>query len=242
MKGLIIAAGQGSRLAHISAVKPLIELGNSSILEHVIRLAKKSGIIELIVVTGYKAEEIEAFLSDLSERIKLKIDTVYNDESEGENGLSVLRAKDYFDDKFVLLMADHIFDATILENLLKFPVKDDEVILAIDSNIENNPLVDPDEATRVRKEKDRIIAIGKNLDDYNAFDTGIFLCSPAIFFALEESMEMGDYTLSGVIRILAKIHKAKAMDIGHRLWIDIDDEATLKKAHQIVDRLSNIKR
>jgi choline kinase len=237
MKGLIIAAGQGSRLAHISDVKPLIEVAGTPILEHVVRLAQQGGITELVVVTGYKAKEIEAFLSDLSVKIMLKIETVSNHQWERENGLSVLRAKDYFDDRFILLMADHIFDRAILENLIKFPLNSDEVVLAIDSNIESNPYVDPDEATRVKKDKGRIIAIGKNLTDYNAFDTGLFLCSPAIFSALEESMEIGDYTLSGGIRTLAKNHKAKVMDIGRRLWIDIDDEATLKKSHHILDKI-----
>ncbi|MFC2166136.1 nucleotidyltransferase, partial [Acidobacteriota bacterium] len=157
-----------------------------------------------------------------------------NEEWEKENGLSVLKAKNYFKGEFFLLMADHIFDVSIIERLRKFPLNDDEVVLAIDSHIENHPLVDLEDVTRVQREDGRIVNIGKNLEDYSAFDTGIFRCTPAIFSALEQSTAMGDSTLSGGIRALAKKRKAKVMDIGDSFWIDIDDEPALKKACEIL--------
>jgi hypothetical protein len=48
------------------------------------------------------------------------------------------------------------------------------------------------------------VDIGKEIDDYNGFDCGIFLLSPLIFDSLEESIRNGNETLSGGIRILYK--------------------------------------
>lgn len=235
MRGLIIAAGRGKRLSNISDLKPLVILGKTPLLEHILLLANKAGINAFVVVTGYKAEEIRDFLDEISGKRNLIIDVIHNEEWEKENGLSVLKAKGHFKGKFVLLMSDHIFDASIIEKLKKFPLNDDEVVLAIDCNIENNLFVDIEEATKVKKETDKIINIGKNLKEYNALDTGIFLCTPAIFPALEQSMKMGDSTLSGGIRTLANKRKARVMNIGNRLWIDVDDEKALKKASQVIE-------
>ncbi len=235
MRGLIIAAGRGNRLSHISDLKPLAPLDEKPLIEHILLLANKAGVNDFVVVTGYKARKIKAFLDELTEKRNLKINTIYNEEWKKENGLSVLKAKGHFKGNFVLLMSDHIFDPFILKELMKFPLIDNEVVLAIDCKIRNNPLVNLEEATKVKREKDKILDIGKDLREYNAIDTGIFLCTPAIFSALEQSTKMGDSTLSGGIRTLAHNRKARVMDIGNRLWIDVDDENTLKKACQIIE-------
>jgi choline kinase len=131
-------------------------------------------------------------------------------------------------------MADHIYDEAIALKLRAVPPQDDEVILAVDTRIKNNPFVDLDDVTKVKTIEGKIVAIGKNIADYNAFDTGIFLCSPAIFHGLEESTKKGDYSLSGGIRILAAAGKARVMDIGDCFWCDIDEENSLRKAEKIL--------
>jgi choline kinase len=237
LRGLVIAAGRGKRLSHISDLKPLVMVGNTPLLERILLQASKSGIDDFVVVTGYRASEMKEFLEKLSVRRNLKIDTVYNDDWQKENGLSVLKAKEHFEGQFVLMMSDHIFDASIIEKINEFPLNENEIVLAVDCNIDKNSLIDLEDVTRVKKEYDRIIDIGKNLKDYNAFDTGIFRCSPAIFSALEKSIECGDSTLSGGIRTLAIERKARVMDIGDSFWIDVDDENALQKACRLCEEV-----
>ncbi len=233
MKGLIIAAGRGKRMSHFSDLKPLVHLNGKPLLEHIVLSANKAGITDFVVVTGYKSQEIETFIVQVTERNNLKINITHNEEWDKENGLSVLKAKGHFKGKFCLLMADHIFDASILKGLMKFPLREGEVVLAIDCKITNNPMVNLEDATKVKRERDKIINIGKTLKDFNAIDTGVFLCTSAIFSALEQSIEGGDSTLSGGIQVLADNRKARVMGIGDRLWIDVDDENDLQKASQI---------
>ena len=40
--------------------------------------------------------------------------------------------------------------------------------------------------------------------DFNAIDTGVFLCTPVIFDALEESQARGDDSISGAMNVLAR--------------------------------------
>jgi len=128
-------------------------------------------------------------------------------------------------------MSDHLFDPVIIRSLQTQTLNDGEVLLAVDTN-KNNPLIDIDDVTKVHIKDGDILNIGKTIDDFNAFDTGIFLCTPAIFEALERACEIhNDTTLSAAIRVLAEKDKAKAVQT-QEFWIDVDDE----KAHQKAEK------
>ncbi len=234
MRCLIIAAGRGSRLSPISDSKPLSPLLGTAIIERVILTASRCGVDEFYVVTGYKGEKVRLFLDGLRKRENLNIIHIINDEWERGNGVSVLKAREYLRGPFLLLMGDHLFDEEIIKNLISSEIREGEVILAIDSKITSNKYVDPQDVTKVLLDEERqIIDIGKGLNRYNAYDTGIFLCTPAIFDAIEESIkETGDESLSGGIRILSRKKKVKTLDIGDAFWIDIDDRKAFKKAEQ----------
>lgn len=236
MKCVILASGQGTRLLKKGDSKPLIPLIGIPLIERVILTAQRSGISDFFVVTGYNGEKVRDFLDELKQRKNISITHLINDEWEKENGISVLKAKPFMDEKFILLMCDHIFNESILITLQKEIITDDEVLLAVDVNTENNKFVDIEDVTRVRIEGNRIVDIGKNIDSYNAFDTGIFLCSPAIFTAIEKSTHAGDSSLSGGMRRLAERGKARRYAIRESYWIDVDDEKALKKAERLLYR------
>ncbi|RMF86047.1 MAG: hypothetical protein D6736_15975 [Nitrospinota bacterium] len=235
MQCLIIAAGQGKRLAARGDSKPLVALLGLSLIERVILSAQESGLHDFYVVTGYNSEKVEAFLEKLGRERGLKITTIVNEEWDRENGLSVLKAKPLLTGNFVLLMVDHLFDPAILQQLQQQPLQEDEVILAVDERVQDNPFVDMADVTKVYIQQDRIRDIGKHIPLYNAYDTGIFLCSPAIFSALETSMATrNDSSLSGGIKVLAEKGCVKPFPIGQRFWIDLDDEAALHKAETVL--------
>jgi 1L-myo-inositol 1-phosphate cytidylyltransferase len=230
---LIIAAGKGSRLVDHGEPKPLVSLGGATLIERVMCTVAAAGLRRFFIVTGYLAGEIERFVPASPLLAGLETSFVRNDDWELANGLSVACAAPHLGRRFVLLMSDHLFDAEILSRLLAEPIGDDEVILAVDSRVLNHPTADIDDVTKVRVEGAAIREIGKTLAVYNAFDTGIFLCTPALFPALEESFRGGDYSLSGGIRILASRGKARAFDIGDSLWIDVDDSPAYARAEAL---------
>ena len=71
--------------------------------------------------------------------------------------------------------------------------------------------------------------------DFNAVDTGAFLCTPIMFAALEESQARGDDSISGAMNVLARWRKAFVFDIGDRLWVDVDDPAAFDKAEHLLE-------
>jgi choline kinase len=233
VKCLIIAAGRGRRLAGRAESKPLLEIAGRALIDRVVGAGVQAGIRDFVVVTGYAGDLVERHLDALSRSEGLVIESVRNDEWEKENGLSVYKARALLGDRFILSMSDHLFDPGILRDLARQPVADDETILAVDFNVRGNEYIDLDDVTRVRVEEGRIAAIGKGIGDFNAYDTGLFLGTPALFRALGESQERGDFTLSGGLRVLAAAGKARVMDVGGRYWIDVDDAKAVTKAEAL---------
>ena len=174
MKCLIIAAGKGSRLRSIAEVKPLIPLRNTPLIERVIDSAMEAGADDFYVVVGYKSASIREHLEKFSRSKGPPITIIENKDWERANGTSVLKARDYLKEPFLLMMADHIFDPEIARLLIGQSSNNKGLLLAVDEDLENH-FVDLDDVTRVLVQNKKIQKIGKGMEPYNCFDTGIFL-------------------------------------------------------------------
>ena len=232
---LILAAGNGSRIASVASgvPKPLVPLRGVPLLEHVMTSSREAGIERFVIVAGYRADLIRRWLSDRSMR-GISVTLIENLEYQKANGLSALAAKTELNQPFLLLMSDHIFEPKTARGLLRQPLADDEVILAVDSKIDR--VFDLDDATKVQRKANYIVGIGKDLPSYDALDTGMFLCSPALFDRLEAARNNGDCSLSDGMRRLAQDWKLRAFDIGDGHWQDVDSPQALAHAEEIFDR------
>jgi 1L-myo-inositol 1-phosphate cytidylyltransferase len=232
---LILAAGNGSRIASVAngVPKPLVPLCGVPLLEHVMTTSREAGIERFVIVAGYRADLIRRWLSERS-MDGTSVTLIENLQYQKANGVSALAAKTELDQPFLLLMSDHIFEPKTAKALLRQPLADDEVILAVDSKIDR--VFDLDDATKVQRKGNYIVGIGKDLPSYDALDTGMFLCSPALFNRLESAKKKGDCSLSDGMRRLAQDWKLRAFDIGDGHWQDVDSPQALAHAEEIFDR------
>lgn len=89
MRAVILAGGRGARLAPYTTVipKPLLPVGDTSILEIVLRQLAHSGITHATLTLGYLAEYFQAFLSHHNSLGQLMtIDTVVEEQPTGTAG------------------------------------------------------------------------------------------------------------------------------------------------------------
>lgn len=223
---LILAAGNGSRLKNVSGTlpKPLVSFNGRPLLEHVLLGAHDAGIDRFVIVVGYRGDLIRSWVAERRFR-GMQIDFVDNFEYNKSNGISVLKGGEAIYQNFLLMMSDHIFESESAAALLRQRVDDDGAILAVDRKLET--IFDMDDATKVRCVGDYIIDIGKELTRYDAVDTGMFLCTPAIFTALEQATVNGSCSLSDGMRVLAAKRKFRAFDIGDAIWQDVDTPEAL---------------
>ena len=232
---LILAAGNGSRIASVAGgvPKPLVPLCGVPLLEHVMASSREAGIERFVIVAGYRADLIRRWLSERP-MDGTSVTLIENQEYHKANGISALAAKAELNQPFLLLMSDHIFEPKTANALLREPLADDEVILAVDSKIDH--VFDLDDATKVQRNGNYIVGIGKDLSNFDALDTGMFLCSPALFNRLEAAKKSGDCSLSDGMRKLAQDGKFRAFDIGDGHWQDVDSPHALAHAEKIFDQ------
>ncbi len=213
--------------------KPLVPLHGVPLLEHVMMASQEAGISRFVIVVGYGADLIRSWIEERSFD-GISVTVIENREYHKANGVSALAARQELQNQFLLLMSDHIFEPGTARALLKQQVEDDEVILAVDHNVDG--VFDLDDATKVKCEENQIVEIGKNLDRYNALDTGMFLCTPALFDRLESVKKNEDCSLSDGMRELGREQKLRAFDIGDAHWHDVDSPEALAHAESVFDR------
>lgn len=225
MKALIVAAGYGTRLRTVSPSKPLTPVAGVPLIGRVIEAARVGGATGFVVVTGHHAEPLEAYLR--AEHPDARC--VRTPDWSLANGHSVLSGAAVIGRApHLLMMADHLFDAAIVAALIA--AAPGPLCLAVDRRLDN-PRVDLDDVTRVRTQGEAIVSIGKHLGDYDAFDCGIFRIGGAFHDALREVIaEGGPGSISAGVEWLARIGGARALTIGERWWIDVDDPAALRQA------------
>ena len=227
---LILAAGNGSRLRTISGElpKPLVPFNGRPILEHVIRRAQQAWIEEFVIVVGYRGELIRDWFEHRW-RDRARFTWVENPDYHKSNGISALKARSSIHGNFLLLMADHIFEAETARMMVRQSLRPEEVILGVDAKIDS--IFDMDDATKVRRSGDRIVEIGKEIAEYDAIDTGMFLCTPSLFDELERAGKDGNCSLSDGMRRLARRGLLRAKEIGGAEWYDLDTPAAFAHAY-----------
>jgi choline kinase len=125
-------------------------------------------------------------------------------------------------------MGGHVFEPQVLQRMLRLETAADDSLLAVDARPATP--AQAAEATKVRRDGCRIVAIGKDLTEYDALDTGFFVFSPILFDALERARAYGDTTLSAGVRELAARGLMRAVEIGNAAWCDIDTLSDLSAA------------
>jgi choline kinase len=234
---VILMAGTGSRLRGGSAdtiAKPLIPIAGRPLISYAIDSFDRTGVTTLHAIVGPNGDELAAAVAPLLPA-HMRFHPIANANWQKQNGISLLTADGKVCAPFFLAMGDHLFESAILEQLV-IQADPSRLNLAIDKKIDS--IFDLDDAMKVRTEDNRIVAIGKTLETYNAIDTGIFLCPEIVFDYLRRAVKDDDCSLADGVRLMAEEGKALAIDIGAAWWQDVDTPEMLARAEQEAERLS----
>jgi choline kinase len=194
----------------------------------VLHALESVGIRTVHAVVGANADDVMRGANECLPA-GLALNRIDNADWRRQNGVSVLAAAAEVDQPFLLTMGDHLFEPSILHRLLSESGRD-RVSLAIDRKI--NDVFDLADAMKVRTAGRSIIEIGKDIGDFDAIDTGVFLCTTEIFSYLERAKIDGDCSLADGVRLMAHDKKFDGVDTGDAWWQDVDTPAMLERAER----------
>ncbi|MET1125226.1 MAG: bifunctional L-myo-inositol-1-phosphate cytidylyltransferase/CDP-L-myo-inositol myo-inositolphosphotransferase [Archaeoglobaceae archaeon] len=217
MKGVILAAGVGSRMGY--RAKPLVKVGGIEIIARTVKLLQPY-VDEFVIVASIYADEIKSFLDSLG----VKYTLVRNPNPERGNGYSLLLAEKYVDDKFVLVMGDHVYSREFVEAAIRCKG------LVGDRRAR---YVDVREATKVKVRDGRVAEIGKEVKDFDCIDTGFLVLDKSVFDVAKE--------LRGEVITLSDIVAAAKLPVcfvDGEFWMDIDTMEDVRRANELLVKLA----
>ncbi len=166
-KAIILSAGQGRRLAPLTESRPkcLVELSGRSVLHWQLLHLREAGIEEVVVVTGFAAETVDAEIAGLSIP-GLKVRTLFNPfYGLTDNLATCWLARGEMAGPFLLLNGDTLFEPDIAKRLLAAPPS------PITLTIDRKPSYDSDDM-KVLTQGDQVLAVGKTIEAYDAESIG----------------------------------------------------------------------
>jgi len=212
--------------------KPLRVVGGVPLVVRVLRTLKSAGIQEAVVITGFQGEAVRRALKAETD-LGLKLSFVDNPHFDKKNGVSLLSAARFVDRECVLTMSDHLYSPELVRRLLAADVPEGSCALAVDYDIER--CFDLDDATKVGVELGKIKRIGKELETYDALDTGVFRIGPALIAELAAvEASTGDCSLSDGVQALSRRGRFLATDVGDVRWVDVDTPQALACAEAML--------
>ena len=234
MKAVILAAGQGTRIRSVHGEHPkcLIEVDNTTILDHQLEALSVAGINDVAIVVGYEKEQIVAHVRFLHIQ---RIHFIENPAFAITNNIySLWLALEWLrGDSLIVLNADVIFDADILD-------------IAIRAETPISMIVDPlwrDETMKVIIHGDRVMQMSKKIsrEQFSGTYIGITLFSKAIqarFFpkmsALISAGRVSEFFNVAVQELVDEgVHVGYTRTDG-LAWAEIDDPTDLSFAQQNV--------
>ncbi len=166
-KAIILSAGQGRRLSPLTDTRPkcLIELSGKSVLHWQLLHLKAAGLKEVVVVTGFGADAVEAEIAQIALQ-DLKVRTLFNPfYGLTDNLATCWLARDEMRGAFLLLNGDTLFEPAIASRLLDAPVS------AVTVTVDRKSAYDADDM-KVLTEGGRLLAIGKTITAFDAESIG----------------------------------------------------------------------
>lgn len=239
MKAIILSAGQGRRLMPLTKnlAKCCLPLHGVSVLEWQLSQIAQCDIDEVIVVTGFAFEMVDAIVEKIS---GLKVRTLHNPMYAHTDNLGTCwEARSEMDVPFVLMNGDTLFEAAILQRLLACE-KDYPVTLAT----ANKPLYDLDDM-KIIADGDRLLKVSKQLDIHLVSGESIGLMvfnqmgADAFRHKLEEMMDKDDalklWYLSAIDQLASK-GLAGICPINELSWCEVDDAIDYAAAADVVSQ------
>ncbi|MCE5215024.1 MAG: NTP transferase domain-containing protein [Methanobacterium sp.] len=222
MKGVILTAGEGTRMRPLTLSRPktMVAVGGKPILQYNIEALKDAGIEDITLIVGYHEEIIKNFFKDGTD-FGVNISYITQNERLG-TAHAIGKLEGTFKGAFIILNGDIIVDSQLIKDLIiKYQSADARSILTL------TQVDDPTPFGVVELEGDKIINLVEKPDPgeapSNLINAGIYLFDENIFWAIgkTDKSSRGEYEITDSIKIQIT-HNETVLGLKSKdRWVDI---------------------
>ena len=237
MIGVILAAGMAKRLRPLTDERPkcLLKVGERTLLQRTVDAMLAAGINELVVVTGYRANMIRDFLTEMYPKLTIHfIDNL--DYAHNNNIFSLWLTRPYTDGRdFLLMDSDILCDPAIIPTVIN--VGDSALAL-------NRHELGEEEMKVVADAEGRITEISKTCrpEDAAGESVGVERMTPdystALFRELEQMIEreglIDIFYERAFERLIPQGHTFRIVDTTDLFSIELDTPEDFENAQRLI--------
>ena len=227
MKAVILAAGQGKRLRPITAItpKPMIKCVGKPLLDYIVMGLKAAGINDILIIVGYKEEQIKDYFNKRSTEININIEFLTQNEFLGTAHAASL-AKEYVgEENFLLMYGDLFVDSMIFTKMIqKYNNSGAEGMISLVEvkNPQEYGIITIDSEGFVESITEKP---SPELNLGNLGNAGIYIFNSLIFKAIEKTKKSirAEYEFTDSMKILIKELEGRIIgyNIKEYFWNDI---------------------
>lgn len=224
MKAIILAGGLGERLNPLTKVfpKPLLPVGEKSILEITINRLDSLGFDEIIIATNYKSEMFENFKNNL--KVKATVRISKEDRLLGTAGpLKLVEA--YLTDPFLVINGDILTNLNFKE-LMEFH-KNKNASLTLVSKKISLPL----QYGIIKHKDDKVISLEEKPAIEEEINAGIYVLDPRVLQFIPKGKS---YHMTDLIKDLIKNGHNVQKHTLNDYWLDVGMLKDYEKANEDV--------
>jgi MurNAc alpha-1-phosphate uridylyltransferase len=187
-KAVILAAGFGKRIHPLTLKhpKPLLRIGNETLLSNTIKFLEKIGIKQVVINTHYLGDQIIHYLG--KNKFNLKINIIEEKEKILDTGGGVLNAiKNFSTETFLTINPDTIWNSNYLNkfNLMKnlfFKDKKKCILLVVNKNKSF------DKSFKGDFDLKNNLITKNNINNLQYIYTGLQIIDPSVFLKIDEKV------------------------------------------------------
>ena len=239
---IILGAGVGSRLRPLtdSIPKLLVEVSGKTILGRALEVLLPSPEVRSVtIVVGYRGDQIESAVRDLSSKIRIVRNHSYEQTNNMHSLYLALATLDMKHD-VVIMNGDCVYDPSVLSAAISgegdaifadgaYPVNDESMHVDVDANGIIRGIAKPPQMTSMPIGE---LVVSIDLYRLSAQQLPDFYGIIDTFQSRGARQQWTELALDDLLRNKARTNSAiKATDIGGKMWMEIDNNDDLEKAN-----------
>lgn len=237
MKGIILAGGTGSRLFPLTKVtnKHLLPVGKYPMIFHAVNKLKKSGIVDILVVTG--KEHMGDVVNLLGSGCEMGVTFTYKVQDEAGGIAQALGLAEQFigNDRMVVILGDNVFADDIAPYVNNFREQEKGAKILLQE------VHDPQRYGVAELQGEHIISIEEkpSMPKSNLAVTGIYMFDSSVFNIIKTLVPSGrgELEITDVNNEYIKRNQL-TFDVLQGWWTDAGTHASLARANELAKEIS----